>query len=227
VRRALVLALVAFAVASTAALAPGAAGPPGGQRAEAAAPTIASLKRTFTTLLPATACDAGQAKRATALRLRAGALRHLRTATPAQLKRKRAAMRRAVALLRQAKAACAAAPPAGPGTPAPPGPPGPPGAPAPFTITLHVAAGNTTRYTEPSASAPAGAIHLDLVNASNLSHFVSVRTAAGRLLVADSPLSPPGGPTSLDVTLAAGSYEIFCHNNGHDLLGMFIPFTVG
>ena len=59
-RRALVLALVAFAVASTAALAPGAAGPPGGQRAEAAAPTIASLKRTFTALLPATACDAGR-----------------------------------------------------------------------------------------------------------------------------------------------------------------------
>lgn len=229
-RRALILALVAIAVASAvAAVSPGAAGPGGVQRAEAAAPTIASLKRTFTALLPDTTCDAGAAKRAAALKLRAGALRHLRTATPAQLKRKRAAMRKAVGLLRQAKAACAAAPPAGPGTPAPgpPVPPNPPGTPAPFTITLHVAPGNTTHYTETSASAPAGAIHLSLVNASNLSHFISVRTAVGHQLVSDSPLSPPGGPTSQDVTLAAGAYEIFCHNNGHDLLGMVIPFTVG
>jgi hypothetical protein len=90
-----------------------------------------------------------------------------------------------------------------------------------------VAPGNTTRYTETSASAPAGPIHLALVNASNLSHFISVRTAAGHQLVSDSPLSPPGGPTAQDVTLPPGAYEIFCHNNGHDQLGMVIPFTVG
>jgi len=233
VRRALVLALVAIAAASAAAMAAGGAGPTVGQRAEATAPTIASLKRTFTALLPATDCDAGATRRAAALTLRRGALKNLRTATPAQLRRKRAAMKRAVALLRKAKAACAAARPVDPGTPAPPGPPvppgppAPPGTPAPFTITLHVAAGNVTRYTETSASAPAGAIHLDLVNASNLRHFVAVRAAAGQPVLGRSPLSPAAGPTSLDIALPAGAYEVFCDNNGHDLLGMVIPLTVG
>ena len=89
-RRALVLALVAVAVASAAAMAPGAAGPQAVQRAEARAPTIASLKHTFTALLPATACDAGATKRAAALKLRKGALKGVAKATPKQLKAKKA-----------------------------------------------------------------------------------------------------------------------------------------
>jgi hypothetical protein len=235
VRRVGVIALVACA-AAVAALALGAAassGPP--QRADAAAPTITSLKRTFRVLLPATACDAGAAKRAAALKLRTGALRNVATAAPKVLKRKKAAMRKGIRLLRQAKAACAAqaAPPGGgtttaPVTPTPPVTPVPtPPVPGTTVITLHVAAGNTTRYTETSAAAPAGAVHVDLVNASNLRHFVAVRTGPGQPVLGRSALSPPGGPTALDITLPAGAYQIFCDNNDHDQLGMVIPFTVG
>ena len=107
-RRVGVIALVACAAAA-AALALGATASPGHpQRADAAAPTITSLKRTFRVLLPAAACDAGAAKRAAALKLRTGALRNLAKATPRVLTRKKAAMRKGIRLLRQAKAACAA-----------------------------------------------------------------------------------------------------------------------
>jgi hypothetical protein len=232
VRRSGVIALVACAAAA-AALALGAAASPGDtQRADATAPTVASLKRTFRVLLPAAACDAVSAKRTAALRLRAGALKNLAKATPKALTRKKAAMRKGIRLLRQAKATCAAlAIPPGGGTPAP-GAPTPPGTPAPTppgttVLTLHVAAGNTTRYTETTAAAPPGAIHVDLVNASNLRHFVAVRAGDGQPELGRSALSPPGGPTSLDITLPAGTYQIFCDNNGHDTLGMKIPFTVG
>ena len=65
------------------------------------------------------------------------------------------------------------------------------------------------------------------MNASNLRHFVAVRAGDGQPVLGRSVLSPPGGPTSLDITLPAGTYQIFCDNNGHDTLGMKIPFTVG
>ncbi|HTI32576.1 MAG TPA: hypothetical protein VL422_02800 [Miltoncostaea sp.] len=229
-RRLLVPTLLAC-VAVAAVLALGAsAAPQGAQRADAAAPTIASLKKTFAALLPATTCDAGKAKRAAALKLRRTALKNLAKATPRQLAAKKAQLQKAIRLLRQAKAACAAQPPA-PGPPAPPTPPGPPAPPSPpapgtTTLTLHVAPGNTTRYTETTETAPHGAIHLDLVNASNLQHFIKIRTMEGQPPLGASQLSAPGGPTSLDITLPPGTYQIYCDNNGHDLLGMKIPFTV-
>jgi uncharacterized cupredoxin-like copper-binding protein len=89
-----------------------------------------------------------------------------------------------------------------------------------------VAAGFTTHYTETSETAPNGAIHLDLVNASSLQHFIKIRTMEGQPPLGASQLSPVGGPTSLDISLPPGTYQIYCDNNGHDQLGMKIPLTV-
>jgi hypothetical protein len=237
--------LVACAVAA-AAMALGVAARPGSEPpaaahaagAHATAPSVASLKAQIRRLLPATRCDAGRAKRARALKLRKAALRNIGKAPPRVLRRKKASLRRAVALLRQARAACAATPPVGgaggpapPGTPAPPAPPGPGPGPAPPTpgttvITLHVV-GNTLRFVEPSATAPAGSIRLELVNGSNFNHFVAVRTAPMQPTIGESPLSSPGQTVSVTVTLAPGTYQVFCRNNDHDVIGpMVMPLTV-
>jgi hypothetical protein len=196
-------------------------------------PPLAGLDRTFRALIPSTRCDEGAAKAVAGKRIRAAALKGAAKATPKVLKRKKAAMRSAIAAMRRAKALCAAAAAAGPGgTPAPgapaPGPGTTPGAPAPTqTIVLHVAAGNTFTYTETSATATAGAMRLELQNASNIRHFVAVRTASGQPTIASSPLSLAGGTVFVDVTLAPGTYEIFCNNNNHDVMfGMKIPLTV-
>lgn len=206
--------------------------------ATAAAPSpLAGLDRTFRGLLPATRCAEAAPRVAGAKRARAAALVGARTAAPKALARKKAAMRRAIAALRRAKADCAtAAAPGGGDTPSPgggpppattPAPPTPPPAPpGTQTIALHVAGGTTVRYTETSATATAGALHLTLENASSLQHFVGVRTAPGQPTLGESPLSAAGGSTALDITLPAGAYQVFCRNNGHDALGMVIPLTV-
>ena len=194
--------------------------------------TLAQLNATFRGLLPATRCDAGDAKRASAVRLRAAALKGAAKATPKVLQRKKTSMRRAIALLRSAKVACAAPPaPGGGGSTPPPGstpaPPGtPPTTPPLQTVTLHVAAGPTFAYTEASATARAGAMRLSVVNGSTLMHFIGVRVSTGQPTIAISQLSDPGETKSVDVTLAAGTYELFCNNNNHDTLGMKIPLTV-
>ena len=202
---------------------------------------LAKLDATFRRLLPSARCAAAGRKRAAAKRRRALALRGARKAPPKVLRRKKASMRRAIALMRSASKLCAAATPqptpqpgSGAGAPPPPpapgpspgSPPTPPPAPPIQTIVLHVDPGPTFQYTETSATARAGAMRLELVNQSSLRHFVAVRTAPGQPTIAESPLSEAGGTVFVDVTLAAGTYQIFCRNNGHDQLGMVIPLTV-
>jgi hypothetical protein len=231
VRRALAALLAAAAAAV--ALALGASLGAGPSDAAARSP-LAGLDRTFRALLPKAGCAEVAARVATAERRRAAALRGARTAKPRVLRAKRAAMKGAVATVRAAAATCAATPPAG-------GPPGPGGMPPPGTttggtpptpppaqvITLHVAAGTTFHYTETSATATAGTFRIELHNASDLNHFAGVRAGDGQPTIAESPLSDPrGGVVSVDVTLPAGTYQIFCRNNGHDQLGMKIPLTV-
>lgn len=239
-RRVPVLVLVACAAAA-AALALGAAGAPGpaapqaatahAAGAHAAAPTVASLKATIRRLLPATRCDAGAAKRGRALKLRTAALKNIAKQPPRELRKRKATLKRAIALLRQAGTACAAPPAPGggtpaPGTPAPPAPQPPGPAPGPTVITLHVT-GNTLDYVEPSATAPAGQIRIDLVNGSNFNHFAGVRVASGQPTIGESPLSSPGETVSVTVTLAPGTYQVFCRNNNHDVIGpMVMPLTV-
>ena len=61
----------------------------------------------------------------------------------------------------------------------------------------------------------------------DLRHFAGVRASERQPTIAESPLSTSnGGVVSVDVTLAPGTYQIFCRNNGHDQLGMKIPLTV-
>ena len=65
-----------------------------------------------------------------------------------------------------------------------------------------------------------------MVNGSTISHFIGVRVPGSPTFIARSELSGPGETKSVNVTLAAGTYELFCNNNDHDLSGMKIPFTV-
>jgi uncharacterized cupredoxin-like copper-binding protein len=68
-------------------------------------------------------------------------------------------------------------------------------------------------------------MRLELENASTvLSHRIGVR--AGGTTFGTSPVAPPGGTTFVDVSLAPGTYQVFCSVNGHDGAGMVIPFTV-
>ena len=86
-------------------------------RSTAAKSPLAGLDRTFRSLQPAARCAAGAATAAKARRLRAAALKNAAKAPPKVLKRKKASMRRAIRLLRQAGDLCEAPSP-------PPGPPG-------------------------------------------------------------------------------------------------------
>ena len=203
-------------------------------RSTAAKSPLAGLDRTFRSLQPAARCDAGADKAATARRLRAAALKNAAKAPPKVVKRKKASMRRAIRLLRQAGDLCEAASPP-PGTPAPggtppPGTPGPGPAPVPpVTTTISLSASAIAPFSPSSATAPAGAIRLQLTNVSaTLDHSVGVRTPPPppHTLLGASVPAGPGGSTSLDVTLAAGTYQIYCGVSNHAAMGMVIPLTV-
>ena len=74
-----------------------------------------------------------------------------------------------------------------------------------------------------------GAIRLQLTNVSaTLDHSVGVRTPPPppHTLLGASVPAGPGGSTSLDVTLAAGTYQIYCGVSNHAAMGMVIPLTV-
>jgi hypothetical protein len=204
-------------------------------RSTAAKSPLAGLDRTFRALQPAARCAAGADKAATARRLRAAALKNAAKAPPKVLKRKKASMRRAIRLLRQAGDLCKAASPP-PGTPAPggtppPGTPGPGPAPVPpVTTTISLSASAIAPFSPSSATAPAGAIRLQLTNLSaTFTHSVGVRTPPPpphTVLGGPSVPAGPGGSTSLDVTLAAGTYQIYCGVGTHAASGMVIPLTV-
>lgn len=203
-------------------------------RSTAAKSPLAGLDRTFRSLQPAARCAAGAATAAKARRLRAAALKNAAKAPPKVLKRKKASMRRAIRLLRQAGDLCKAASPP-PGTPAPggtppPGTPGPGPAPVPpVTTTISLSASAIAPFSPSSATAPAGAIRLQLTNVSaTLAHSVGVRTPPPppHTLLGASVPAGPGGSTSLDVTLAAGTYQIYCGVGNHAAMGMVIPLTV-
>jgi len=203
-------------------------------RSTAAKSPLAGLDRTFRALQPAARCAAGADKAATARRLRAAALKKAAKAPPKVLKRKKASMRRAIRLLRQAGDLCeATAPP--PGTPAPGGTP-PPGTPAPGpgpippapglqTISLtgtNFAFSPSTPVTV-SATAP---IRLALTNAAaGTDHRIGARVP-GQSAIAESLNAAPGASTYVDVTLPAGSYQIFCGVDNHAAFGMTLPLTV-
>jgi plastocyanin len=206
-------------------------------RSTATANPLAGLDKTYKSLRPDAACDAAKGKRARAARIRAAALKNAKTAPPKVLKRKRAAMRRAIKLLRQAGDLCEAppaggTPPPGSGTPSPgptPGPtPGPgPGPPGPYVIALGTAAGTTLQYSPNTPiTASAGLIRLQITNNSSLTHRIGARTGPGGTVFDQTTDTSPGNSNSVDVTLTPGSYEIFCGFGGHAAAGMTVSLTV-
>ena len=238
-RRSLILVIMVAAAAVAATLALGAAPQGGGAqtaKVKASSSPLAALDRTFRGLIPSARCPEGAPTATLAKRRRAAALSGAATAPPKALKRKRASMRSAIARMRDAVALCTAAA-APPGTSTNPGgvtPPGgttttpttpPPPTPAPVqTIALHVASGVTFHFTETSATATAGTIRVQMDNASSLQHFVAARTGPGQPAIAESPSSTGGTTVSVDLTLPAGSYQLYCHI--HVGSGMVIPLTV-
>jgi plastocyanin len=195
-------------------------------------PPLAALDRTYRALLPAARCPAGSAKLARATRLRAAALKGAATAPPKALRRKRASMRRAIRLLRQAGDLCEAPPGTGGATPPPAGtpPPGPgPDPPAPGTqvVALGTVSSGIGFSPATSVTVSAGTIRFQLTNTGSLTHGIGVRTPPPPLapLGAATPVSP-GNSTSVDVTLGAGDYQIYCNYLTHAASGMVVPLTV-
>lgn len=190
-------------------------------RSTAAKSPLAGLDRTFRSLQPAARCAAGAATAAKARRLRAAALKNAAKAPPKVLKRKKASMRRAIRLLRRAGDLCEAPPPVG----AAPGPV--PGPPAPGTQTISLTGTNYVFTPSTPVTAAAGVpIRLALTNGTtDTGHRIGARVLGGSV-IDESPNAAPGTSTFVDVTLPAGSYQIFCGIGDHAALGMVVPLTV-
>jgi Copper binding proteins, plastocyanin/azurin family len=202
-------------------------------RSTAAKSPLAGLDRTFRALQPAARCAAGADKAATARRLRAAALKNAAKAPPKVLKRKKASMRRAIRLLRQAGDLCkAASPPPGtpgtpgtPTTPTTPTPPTPPSPPPPGGGTFSFTGVSFSFSPDTPITATAGLFRLQLtVNGG--SHNIGARTNPGGVSQGNSSTVSAGNSTSVDITLGPGSYQIYCAVPGHAAAGMVVPLTV-
>jgi hypothetical protein len=244
VRRLVAIVLVGCAAAAaTMVLGPAIASDRGGGDAEAprltaAAKPFAGLNATFAKIAKDAKCAAGKAKAAQARKLRAAANKNAAKATPKQRAAKRKQLRRAIALIKAARKLCKeAAQPGGttpgtpgtPGTPTTPPPPPPPPPPGVQLIALGTAPGTTLAYSPntpvtASASAP---IRLQVTNNSSIGHRIGARTGPGGTVFGQTdPATTPGNSSSVDVTLAAGSYQIFCGQPGHAAGGMTVSLTV-
>jgi hypothetical protein len=252
VRRPVAIVLIACAVAAGMLVLGSALGAGSGRDATAPpvhaahaseqASPLRGLNATFRRIAPAARCDAGATKARAARRLRAKALAGVADAPPRVVNRKKASMRRAIRLLRNARDLCeeaAAAPPGGvvgPGAPSTPGSP-PVTVPAPSppppgsqTISLSAAGSDFEFIPSTPVTATAGVpIRLALANASGFQHTVGARTPPPppHTELAEAPVAAPGGGTTfVDVTLAAGAYQIFCGVGSHAEQGMVVPLTV-
>ena len=78
----------------------------------------------------------------------------------------------------------------------------------------------------PSTELKAGKITFDVKNDGQLSHDIALQ-GTGVTSSAKTPLIKPGGSAKLTVSLAAGSYTIYCTVPGHRALGMSTKLTVG
>jgi plastocyanin len=231
-RRPIALLLVVCA-AATATMALGSAL---AARSTAAKSPLAGLDRTFRSLQPAARCAAASDTAARARRLRAAALKNAAKAPPKVLKRKKASMRRAIRLLRQAGRVCAAPPPAPPPPGAPPpgyGPPAPGPAPAPpgtQTVALGTVSSGVGFVPNQAVTVAAGTIHFQLANTGNLPHSIGVRTAPPppQTSLGLAQTASPGSTTSVDITLTTpGTYQIYCGVGTHaDQGGMVVPLMV-
>jgi len=225
-----VLLMVCAAAAATLALGSALAA-----RSTAAKSPLAGLDRTFRSRLPAARCDAGADTAARARRLRAAALKNAAKAPPKVVKRKKASMRRAIRLLRQAGHLCTTAPPPGSGGSPPPYGPAPPPVPTPpppgaQTVALGTVASGTGFVPNQAVIVRAGTVRFQLTNTGDLNHSIGVRTLPPppHTSFGLAPTASPGSATSVDIPLPTpGSYQIYCGVASHaDLGNMVVPVTV-
>jgi hypothetical protein len=227
-----VLLVVCAAAAATMALGSALAA-----RSTAAKSPLAGLDRTFRSLQPAARCAPASETAARARRLRAAALKNAAKAPPKVVKRKKAAMRRAIRLLRRAGDLCEAppaggAPGSGGGAPPPYGqPPGPAPAPPPpgaQIVALGTVSSGVGFVPNQGVTVAAGTIHFQLTNASStLTHSIGVRTVPGQMSLGLAGNATPGGVTSVDIALATpGTYQIYCGFGTHAAQGMVVPLIV-
>ena len=78
----------------------------------------------------------------------------------------------------------------------------------------------------PAAKVPAGKVTLTVQNAGKIQHDLVV-SGPGVTGAAKTPLINAGQSAKLTVTLAAGSYTLYCSVPGHRAAGMVAKLTVG
>ena len=75
----------------------------------------------------------------------------------------------------------------------------------------------------PAAKVAPGKVTLTVRNTGKIQHDLVVSGPGG----AKTPLIDPGKTAKLTVTLAAGSYTLYCSVPGHRAAGMVAKLTVG
>jgi plastocyanin len=81
-------------------------------------------------------------------------------------------------------------------------------------------------FTLSHASAPAGRLVLELVNAGQDEHNLHIRPAAGGADVGAMPTLLPGHHEDMEFNLPPGTYTLYCGMPAHEALGMKATFTV-
>jgi plastocyanin len=116
-------------------------------------------------------------------------------------------------------------PPPAPSTPAETASPPEQQSPSQGPARLQVSAKEFS-FTLSRASAPAGKLVLELVNAGQDEHNLHIRPAAGGPDVGAMPTLLAGHHEDVEFNLPAGTYTFYCGMPGHEALGMKATFTV-
>lgn len=114
----------------------------------------------------------------------------------------------------------------GPGTVTAPGGTTTGGTTVPEATEVEVAAFDSFMLTTSTTAVPAGAVRLRFGNEGASNHGLSLRRPDGSV----QPLVAPGGAATtgdVTVTLAAGTYTVFCPVPGHETRGMRFTLAVG
>ncbi len=82
------------------------------------------------------------------------------------------------------------------------------------------------KITAPAAKVPPGKVTFDVKNAGKIGHDLVV-SGPGVSATAKTALLNPGQSAKLTVTLAAGSYTLYCSVPGHRAAGMSAKLVVG
>jgi plastocyanin len=99
------------------------------------------------------------------------------------------------------------------------------GTPAPAPARLQVTAREFS-LTLSRPSVPAGPVMIELVDLGQDAHNIHIQPAGGGADVAVFPTVQPGGHYDQQVTLAPGTYTIYCSMPYHEQMGMMVTLTV-